>query len=211
MKIGIIGAGNIGSALARRLAPQGHEIRLSYSRDPGKLAEAARAFGATAATVRDAVAFADVVALAVPWAAVDDALAQAGALDGRLLWDCTNPLLPDLSGLAIGTTTSGGEEIARRASGARVVKGIPPFAELLHSDDPRVNGAPAEVFVAGDAEADKRIVGELLAALPARVIDAGPLQASRTIEPAMLLLVQLAYARGMGARIAMRIDAEAAR
>lgn len=203
MRIGIIGAGSIGSALARRLVPKGHEVILSYSRDPAKLAATAASFGATTGSPSDAVMFADVVALSVPWAGVPDALVAAGSLDGKILWDCTNALKPDLSGLVIGTTTSGGEEIARLAPGATVIKGIPPFAELLHSDDPTVGGRPVGVFVAGPDGGGKARVTELLEQLPASVTDAGGLDASRLIEPAMMLLVRLAYGQGLGPRIAL--------
>lgn len=202
MRIGVIGAGNVGSALAKRLVPHGHEVMLSYSRDPAKLAATAANFGATTGTPSEAVAFGDVVALTVPWAGVADALAAAGSLDGKTLWDCTNALKPDLSGLVIGTTTSGGEEVARLAPDATVIKGIPPFAELLHSDDPTVGGRPVRVFVAGpDSDAKVRVT-ELLEQLPASVTDAGGLDAARLIEPAMMLLVRLAYGQGLGPRIA---------
>jgi len=206
MKIGIIGAGNVGTALAKRLTPQGHEIMFSYSRDATKLAATAAAFGARVGTPAEAVAFADVVALTVPWAAVPDALAQAGDLAGKTLWDCTNPLLPDLSGLAIGTTTSGGEAVARLAPQAKVVKGLPPMAELLHSADPLVNGQPVGLFVAGDDAEAKARVAQLLAELPAIVIDAGGLTSARFIEPAMMLVVHLAYAMGHGARVGLKFE-----
>ncbi len=203
MRIGIVGAGNIGTAIAKRLAPQGHEIMLSYSREPAALAKSARALGATSGTPSEAVAFGDVVALTVPWSTVFDALGQAGDLGQKILWDCTNALNTDMSGLVVGTTTSGGEEIAKFAAGGRVVKGIPPFAQLLHSDDPTVGGRPVGVFVAGDDQQAKAIVAGLLTALPATVTDAGTLDAARFIEPAMMLLVRLAYGEGFGPRIAL--------
>lgn len=202
LRIGIIGAGNIGTAIAKRLIPHGHEIILSYSRDPVALEAAAVALGARSGTPREAVAFGDVVALTVPWSTVFDALAQAGPLGDKILWDCTNALNADMSGLVVGTTSSGGEEVAKFAAGGRVVKGIPPFAQLLHSDDPTVGGRPVGVFVAGDDAEAKRVVADLLSALPAAVTDVGTLDAARFIEPAMMLLVRLAYGQGLGPRIA---------
>ncbi len=203
MRIGVIGGGNVGTALAKRLVPKGNEVMLSYSRDAAKLTEAAARFGATFGTPEEAARFGNVVALTVPWAAVPSALTQAGSLTGKTLWDCTNALNADMSGLVIGTTTSGGEEVARLAPGALVVKGIPPFAELLHSDDPTVGGRPVGVFVAGDDATAKQAVAGLLSQLPASVTDTGGLEAARLIEPAMMLLVRLAYAQGLGPRIAL--------
>ncbi len=90
-----------------------------------------------------------------------------------------NALESDMSGLAVGTTTSGGEEVARLAPGARVVKGIPPMAELFHSDNPTVNGKQVGLFVAGDDAQAKATVTQLLYVLPVAVTDAGDLTAAR--------------------------------
>jgi predicted dinucleotide-binding enzyme len=205
MRIGVIGAGNIGTALARRLVPCGHEVMLSFSRDPAQLDATARRFGAVAGTPDAAASFAEVVVLTVPWGAVRAAIAAAGSLDGKVLWDCTNALKPDLSGLEVGTDTSGAEIIAGLAVGARIVKGIPPFAELLHGDDPTVGGKPAGVFLCGDDAAAKAVVRPLLEALPADVVDAGPLANARFVEPAAMLLVRLAYGLGLGVRISLAL------
>jgi 8-hydroxy-5-deazaflavin:NADPH oxidoreductase len=203
--LGVIGAGQIGTALARRLVPQGWQVMLSFGRDPAALAATAKALGALSGTPAEAVAFGDVVALAVPWQAVREALEQAGSLDGKVLWDCTNALKPDFSGLAIGTHTSAAEEIQRLAPGARVVKGIPPFAQLLHADNPLLNGRAAVSFLCGDDADAKAQVRPLLEALPAAVVDAGPLESARYIEPAGFLLVRLAYGQQLGPRIGLEL------
>lgn len=115
MKIGIIGAGNVGSALGRGWAAKGHEIAFGV-RNPGdaKTQEAVKATGgrARAASVREAASGAEVLVLATPWGAVQDAIQAAGDLAGKILVDATNPLKPDLSGLAVGHTTSAAEEVA---------------------------------------------------------------------------------------------------
>jgi predicted dinucleotide-binding enzyme len=95
--------------------------------------------------------------------------------------------------------------VQRLAPGARIVKGIPPFAELLHSDDPTIEGVPAASFLCGDDADAKRIVGPLLEALPATVVDAGPLENARYVEPAGFLLVRLAYGLGLGSRIGLSL------
>jgi predicted dinucleotide-binding enzyme len=205
MRIGVIGAGNVGTALAKRLVPAGHEVMLSYTRDLYKLNEAAAKYGAVAGTPTEAVAFADVVALTVPWVGIDDALKACGSLAGKVVWDCTNALKPDLSGLAVGLTTSGAEEIAAKAPGARLVKGIPPFAALMHSDDPTVGGKPVGVFMCGDDAEAKAIVRPLLEALPTDVVDAGALERARFIEPAAFLLIPLGYSEGYGSRIGLNL------
>jgi len=205
MKIGVIGAGRVGTALARRLVPAGAEFMLSYARDAAKLEEAAATFGTLVGSPAEAVAFADVVALTVPWVSIDEALAACGSLAGKIVWDCTNALKPDLSGLAVGLTTSGAEQIAAKAPGARIVKGIPPFAELMHSADPTIGGKPVGVFMCGDDADAKSVVRPLLEALPTDVIDAGGLNRARFIEPAAFLLIPLGYSEGFGSRIGLNL------
>lgn len=92
MKIGIIGAGRIGGNCARRFALAGHEVRLSFARDRQRLAALASAVGrgASAGTPAEAASFGDVVVLSVPWGLVDEALAQAGGLEGKIVVDTTN-------------------------------------------------------------------------------------------------------------------------
>jgi hypothetical protein len=103
-----------------------------------------------------AAAFGEVVVLAFPFTALDDAMKSAGTLSGKLVFSCVNALKGDNSGLAVGTTTSAAEVIAR------VVEGLPAFAELLHSDSRLVSGTKPSVFVCGDDAEGKRIVTKLL-------------------------------------------------
>jgi len=203
VRVGIIGAGNIDTGIGGLLARRGHAIMLSFSRDQFKLEQAAAGFGpgARAGTPAEAAGFAEVVVLATPWTVTPQALAEAGPLAGKIVWDTTNPLKPDMSGLSIGTTTSGGEEVARLAPGARVVKAIPPFAEVLHSPSRLLGGAKAAMFVCGDDAEARRVVTDLAGDIDADPVDAGPLSMARYVEPFGMLLVQLAYVQGMGARI----------
>lgn len=204
MKIGIIGAGNVGTGLGKRLAAAGHEIVVSFARSPDKVADAAAAIGrgARVGTPEDAGQHGEVVIIATPWAVTLDAVrAIAPLLKGRIVWDTTNPLKADMSGLEIGTTTSGGEEIARVVPGAVVVKAVVPFAEVLHSSSMEIGGQLPGVFVCGDDADARKTILSLVADIPASGVDAGPLSLARFTEPLGMLLVKLAYVQGMGARI----------
>src|SRR6059036_1633026 len=120
MKIAVIGAGNVGGTLGTAWANRGHEVVFGVrdAADPKLKELLARAGGkARAASVKDAAAAAEVAALTVPWPAAQDALRSAGDLRGKILLDCTNPLTPDLSGLTVGSTTSGAEQVAAWAPG----------------------------------------------------------------------------------------------
>jgi 8-hydroxy-5-deazaflavin:NADPH oxidoreductase len=200
MNIGIIGTGNIGSGLGKIWAENGHKIMFSYSRDTTKLEKIASSIGSNASvgTPAEAVEFADVVVLAVPYGAIEDALTAAGSLEGKLLFSIVNALLPDLSGMAVGTTTSAAEEIAKLAPGARVIEALPVFAEVLNSPSRRFGDRLATVFYTGDDEAAKQVVADLLREIDVEPIDAGSLKNSRYVEPAMMLLIQLAYTQQLG-------------
>jgi 8-hydroxy-5-deazaflavin:NADPH oxidoreductase len=208
VKVAIIGAGAMGKALARRLRRAGHEIRLSFSRNEQTLREAAKELDVGFGVPGEAARWADVIALATPWQALQPALESLGDLSGKIIWDNTNAAASDLSVMLVGTTTSVGEEVQKRAPGAHVVKCIPTFAELLERDDPRLNGDPVTSYVAGNDAKAKATVCRLLSDLPTQPVDVGDLAASRLIEPMMLLLVQLAYVRGMGAMISFNLVRE---
>jgi len=206
MKIGIIGAGNLGTGLARQLVKQNHAVMLSIIRDPAKLEKTARSLGTRSGTPDEAAAFGDVIVLATPWTVTAEALRQAEPVSGnKILWDCTNALKPDMSGLMISTTTSGGEEVAKLAPWARVIKAIPPFAEVLKSPKTLAGGARPAVFVCGDDPQARKVVVGLAEDIGGAAVDAGPLILARYTEPACMLLVSLAYVRGFGARIGLAL------
>src|SRR5205823_13304612 len=110
MKIAIIGAGNVGGTLGKGWAKKGHDIFFGV-RHPqdDKIRQLVQSIGpkAQAGTVAQAVAFGEVVVLATPWQGTEAAVKQAGDLSGKVVIDCTNPLKPDFSALALGFSTSG--------------------------------------------------------------------------------------------------------
>ncbi len=204
MDIGIIGAGNVGTGIGKRLAAKGHRVLVSFARSQDKLDAAAEAIGggARSGSPAEAARFGEVVIVALPWGVTLEAVqGVADELAGKVVWDTTNPLKADMSGLVIGTTTSAGEEVARAAPGARVVKAVPPFADVLHSSSTEIGGGRPGVFVCGDDPEARRLVLGLVADIGADGVDAGPLTLARYTEPLGMLLVQLAYAQGFGARI----------
>jgi 8-hydroxy-5-deazaflavin:NADPH oxidoreductase len=204
MRIGIIGAGNIGVGIGARLAARGHDVAVSFARSREKLGAAAEAIGngAVAVSPEQAASHGEVVVLATPWAATLDVVRQvAGALDGKVVWDATNALTPDMSGLAVGTTTCGGEQIADAAPGATVVKAVPPFADVLASDSTLIEDRRPGVFVCGDDASARATVLSLISDIDANGVEAGPLSNARYTEPLGMLLVQLAYVQGMGTHI----------
>jgi predicted dinucleotide-binding enzyme len=184
-RIGIIGDGNVGSALARGLRRAGHEVR---------------AVGKDRAAIRDAASWADVVLLAVPFAAIDDLVKEVGtAVEGKTLIDVTNALDANMS-LAVGFTTSGAEELQRKLPKARVVKAFHTvFAQ--HMESGRLGDKPLTAFVASDDAGAKTVVLDLAREIGFDAVDAGPLRNARLLEPLALLNIQLGYVLGMGTQI----------
>jgi NADPH-dependent F420 reductase len=200
MKIGILGAGNVGTTLGTRWAKGGHQVVFS-SREPDsqKMKDVVAKAGpnSKAASVPDTAKSSEVIALTTPWNAAQDALKEAGNLSGKILIDVLNPLLPDLSGLEVGNTTSAGEMVAGWAKGAKVVKafntiGFPVMA------DPAVNGKPVVMFYCGDDAGAKETVAGLAKELGFDARDAGPLTQARVLEPLALLWISLAMKQGYG-------------
>jgi predicted dinucleotide-binding enzyme len=207
LRIAIIGAGNVGGTLGVAWANRGHEVFFGVrdAADP-KLDELlARASGqARAASVRDAVARADVVALTVPWPATQDALRNAGDLGGKILLDCTNPLKPDLSGLTVGYTASGAEQVAAWAAGARVVKifNTTGYSNMENAEYPE--GRSMMLYCGDDGQA-KKVAAQLAAELGFEPYDVGPLTEARLLEPFALVWIHLAVRQEMGTGFAFRL------
>jgi predicted dinucleotide-binding enzyme len=191
MNIGIIGAGNVGKALATAGVRAGHAVKIS-STTPDEAARVAAAVGATAdSSNRAVVADADVVILAVPFDAVSAIVTELGAaLDGKVLVDVTNRFAPEqLDG------PSNAEQAQAMAPNARVVKAFNTiFAS--HQADPTIDGIQLDGFVAGDDGAAKKKVLELVASLGFRAIDAGSLAMARALEGMGTLNIALNAANG---------------
>jgi len=200
MNIAIIGAGNVGSALAEAWARRGHRVRLGVRDPKGEDARAlAVRLGATVSVHgnHDAASSSELVVLATPWGATKDAILSCGSLAGKTVIDCTNPLLPDLAGLEVGLTTSGGELVASWAPGASVFKCFNQTgAENMR--DQRGYAAPLVMFVAGDDAARKPAVMQLAKDAGFDAVDAGPLSVARLLEPHAMLWIHLAYRMGRG-------------
>ncbi len=206
MNIGIVGAGNVGKALGETWLKKGHQVLFSYTRDlPGLRAYAAGLGGkASAGTPAEAVKFGEVILFATPWPAVEDALRSAGPINGKILVDCTNPLKADLSGLAIGHTTSAGEEIARLAASARLVKAFNTTG-ADNMKNPQFGSQRATMLICGDDAGAKSVVSGLARDAGFDVVDAGALSISRLLEPLAMLWIHLAYGQKMGTGFAFAL------
>lgn len=182
MDIAIIGAGNVGKALARSLSHAGHRVTIA-SRDAADAAAAAAESGArVAGSSAEAVRDADVVIPAVYITSMPDVADEIGALvDGRILVDVTNRITFGPNGPDIDTTSSNAEDIAGLFPTARVVKA---FNTLFASRqlDPVLDGIRLDAFIAGDDADAKVVVAHLARSIGLDPIDVGPLVRARQLE-----------------------------
>ncbi len=207
MKIGIIGSGNVGGTLGTRWAKGGHQVVFG-SRNPGAgdmqqlLARAGS--NARAATLQEAVKSSDVLLLATPWPVTKEIVQGLGDLTGKVLIDAVNPLLPDLSGLTLGTTTSAAEQVAAWARGAKVVKAFNTIGSNI-MENAAFGAEKPVLFYCGDDAGAKGQVKQLAGELGFDGVDAGPLTQARLLEPFALLWISLAFKAGLGREFAFKL------
>jgi NADPH-dependent F420 reductase len=203
MNNAILGTGNMASGLAVLFSNAGHRVTLG-SRDATRAGAVANSLGGTIAgsDLSGAARDAEVVVLAVPFDAAGEVIAAAGGLAGRIVVDITNPLTADYSGLTVGHTDSGAENIQRLAPGARVVKAFNTvFASVLKTGG-KAAGRPATVFVAGDDAGARSVVSGLAADAGFVPLETGGISAARYLEPLAGLNIALGYGLGHGTDIA---------
>ncbi len=203
MKITVIGAGNMGSALVKQLSRAGHLVRVT-ARDMTKAANLVSRFpGAQAVTAANAVQDADVVIVATGYADAVPALQALGSLAGKIVVDITNPLTADYMGLTLGYSTSAAEEIAKAIPGALVVKAFNTvFAQILDGGADFGNGQKVTTFIAADSDLAKQAVISLAESMGFSTINAGSLKNARYLEPLAGLNIYLGYGAGLGTSIA---------
>jgi 8-hydroxy-5-deazaflavin:NADPH oxidoreductase len=196
MDIAIIGAGNVGRALATSFVRAGHSVAIA-SRDPEDAGSVAAATGAgVASSNAEAVAGASIVVLATPFTSASEIAAEIrDAVRGATVVDATNRMSFGADGPAIDTTTSNAEELAALLPDAYVVKAFNTlFAS--HQSDPIADGVQLDGYVAGDDAAAKALVLELVASIGLEPVDVGPLARARQLEGLAFLNITLNIANG---------------
>ncbi|HVT55383.1 MAG TPA: NAD(P)-binding domain-containing protein [Xanthobacteraceae bacterium] len=202
MEILIVGSGNVGQALGRAWKRAGRAITFAVRDITSPKVADLKSQNFRVAGLRDAAKAADAVVLAVPYGGIEGALSLVGDLSGKILIDATNPLTPDLD-LAVGFDSSAGEMVAKLAKGARVVKAFNTTGAENMDKASAFPEKPA-MFIASDDSGAKAIVQKLAEEIGFEAIDAGPLKASRYLEPMAMQWIKLAFS-GMGTQFAFSI------
>ena len=188
-KIGVIGNGNVGGALSRALKRSGNEVKTT---------------GRDRDAIHEAVQWADVIFLAVPYGALGELAKDVGTMmDGKIVVDVTNAVTPKME-LALGFTTSGAEELQKKLPKARVVKAFNTiFAQ--HMETGRLGDRALTAFVASDDEEAKKLVLELARGIGFDAMDSGPLKNARLLEPLGFFNIQLGLVLRHGTQIGFKL------
>ncbi len=191
MKIGIIGSGAIGGILGKLWAQAGHEVLFS-SRHPEKLSSLVAQAGShsRAGTVAEAAEFGDVILLAVNYGTLDEALRAAnGKLDDKIVIDTTNPLQRAAHGIerVIPQGVTAGRVMAQHLPSAHIVKAFTTvYAPYLGSEAHRQSDLLA-IAMAGDNQAAKETVAQLIKDAGYLPVDIGTLDQSAPLDPGGVL------------------------
>jgi predicted dinucleotide-binding enzyme len=183
MKIAIIGAGEIGSAIARQLARSGIDAAIANSRGPQTLQSLVDELGPRIKAVElKEAAQADLVFVAVNWNRLHSALKDLGPWNGRILVDANNAVeAPSLRPIDVGGRASN-QVVAELAPGARVVKAFNHLAAAALEADPKVAGGRRVLFLSGQDADAKKTVSELIARLGFTPIDLGGVNEGRLVQ-----------------------------
>jgi len=176
MSIGIIGAGNIGLAVAKTLSRAGVAATIANSRGPDSLKESVAALGpAIKAGTREQAAAADIVLIAVNWSKLPVALEGLPAWGGRIVIDANNPIEGPLFKPAELHGLVSSQVVADLVAGARLVKAFNHLRADVLASDPGADGGRRVLFYSGDDDGAKAEIGALIDRLGFAGIDLGPL------------------------------------
>jgi hypothetical protein len=200
-RIAVIGTGDVAAALGPEFAAQGHTI-VYGSREPARqevrdlVARTGR--GASAASQREAVSGAEIVVLAVPGTVAEQVTKDLGDLSGKIILDPTNRVARNADGWAdhdVPGKGSNAELIQAAAPNARVVKALNTL-NWRQMVDPETSGGAITIAIAGDDDAAKATVAELIKGMDLETVDFGPLRFAHVLEE---MLIVWANARSHGA------------
>jgi len=207
MRIAVIGTGNVGSVLGRRLAAAGHHVSFvtrSVDGDRAKQLATETGIESVVTHLSDLAAKPAVIIYAGPYAQAKSILDTIGVSPGVVLVDCTNPLNASFDGLELGHTESAGERIASWAPDCRVVKAF-NTSSVATMTDPNYGDHVATQFYCGDDDDAKLVVASLIRDLGMEPVDAGPLRNSRYLEATAMLYIHLAVRGGWGSQCALKM------
>jgi len=202
MRIGILGSGDVGKALARGFVSRGHTVTIA-SREPEKLADFVQHEHRDklhAATFEETAREGELLVLSTAFTVAKEAIDLAGTENfaGKVLIDVTNPLKFEQGkplALSVSGNDSAGESVQRWLPNAKVVKAFNTVGHA-HFVDPKFPNGPPTMFVAGDDDKAKNTVEQIAESFGWHVVDAGTIEASRYLEAMAMLWISYTIRTG---------------
>jgi len=207
MTIGIIGTGNVGSAIGLHLANLDYKV-IFGSRNPTsrKMLDLLQqsAGNAEALGIKETIEGSDVIFLAVPWEKAEEVIKSVEGWKGKILIDCTNPLKADYTGLSVTAVPSAAEQIAKWARGADVIKAFNSIGAQVMSN-PQYGTDRAVLFICGNNGKSKEAVCAIAEEMGFDVVDTGDLSTAKYLEQLAMFWIHMAFRQGMGSDFALKI------
>jgi 8-hydroxy-5-deazaflavin:NADPH oxidoreductase len=188
-RVGIIGSGDVGKALARGFQSRNCEVKIGSREAKGDLV-----------TFEEAAKFGELIIIATKWSGTENALKLGGAenFKGKIVIDATNPL-KEVDGRPVGLerghSDSGGEQVQRWLPESKVVKAFNIVGNALMVD-PKLPGGPPTMFIAGNDGGAKKEVTDILTDFGWETMDIGNIDGARLLEPMCWLWVSTAFKSG---------------
>ena len=195
MKIGIIGAGNIGRTLGKKWMNAGHDV-LYGVRDPSKRIEADGNY----ATTEEAIQFGEVLLFAIPGGSIAEvATKYATYLNHKIIIDATNKMSePIVNNLF---------HFEQHAPDAQLYRAFNSLG-WENFEEPEINGEQADLLYCGIEEDSRSIIEGLIEDIGLNPVYVGGLDRAPLVDSLGLLWGALAYGQGMGRRLAFRVLSE---
>ncbi len=195
MKVGILGSGDVGQALAKGFVASGYDVMIA-TRNPNssKAKDLQQNLGLSVGTFEQTAEFAELIVLCTLWSATKNAIALAGPknLVKKIVIDTTNPLTPSsdsLPELTIGHTSSAGEQNQALLKDSYVVKAFNIVGNQLMYK-PKCNNITPTMFYCGNDAKAKKVVAKILVDFGWDPVDIGDITGSRELEPLCILWVK---------------------
>lgn len=198
MKIGIIGAGRVASALGKKWIASGHDVVFGI-RNPNS--EKAKYLvenlddKAQFLSTKELFESNEIIVLTVPFGAVEGVLKIVGDVSGKTIIDCTNAIPFAEEILDENRFKSGAEYIAFLAKGAKVVKAFNSIGNNI-MEDTNFNGTKADAYICGDDENSNKIVSKLAEDAGFNPLIVGDLSKARSLEHLAWLWISLSQKLG---------------
>lgn len=200
MKVGILGSGDVGRALALAFKSEGHEVMIATRDLESKKAAELSELGLKVSSFADTAKFAELAVLCTLWTGVESAVQLIGPdnLAQKIVIDVTNPL--DMSSgmppsLLIGRDDSAGEQVQRWLPKAKVVKAFNTVGNT-HMYKPNFADANPTMFYCGNDAGAKEVVKTILLSFGWQACDVGDITGSRELEPMCILWVKIGIQSG---------------